>query len=115
LPDVEYRAGRDDKVAIWRFRQIKTGNDLFREGQRMHHCVASYKPLCVKGEVSIWSLACEYPLGHVNKGVTIEVRNSGIIVQCRGFANRLPHANERAMIERWAREQGLVLPTPLSA
>jgi hypothetical protein len=115
LPDVEYRAGRDDKIAIWRFRQIKTGNDLYREGQRLHHCVASYKPLCVKGEVSIWSLACEYPLGHINKGVTIEVRESGIIVQCRGFANRLPQANELAMIERWARERGLSLPAPLTA
>jgi len=114
LPDVEYRAGRDDKTAIWRFRQILTGNELFREGQRMHHCVASYKPLCMKGEVSIWSLACEYPLGHVNKGVTIEVRNSGIIVQCRGLANRLPHANERAMIARWAHEHGLILPARLN-
>ena len=50
--------------AIWRFRQIKTGNDLFREGQRMHHCVASYKFLCTRGDVSIWSLTCEYPIGH---------------------------------------------------
>ena len=30
----------------------------------------------MSGEVSIWSLACEYPLGHVNKGVTIELRNA---------------------------------------
>ena len=107
LPDVEYRAGREHNPAIWRFRQIKTGNDLFREGQRMHHCVASYKRLCMSGDVSIWSLACEYPLGHVNKGVTIEVRKSGVIMQVRGFANRLAHANELAMVRRWAREHGL--------
>jgi len=73
----------------------------------MHHCVASYKRLCVSGDVSIWSLACEYPLGQVNKGVTIEVRRSGIIMQCRGFANRPAHANELAMIRRWAHEHGL--------
>jgi hypothetical protein len=107
LPDVEYRAGREENVAIWRFRQIKTGNDLFREGQRMHHCVASYKQCCMSGEVSIWSLACEYPRGHLNKGVTIELRKSGVIVQCRGFANRLPHANELAMVKRWASEHEL--------
>jgi PcfJ-like protein len=110
LPDIEYRAGRDDKLAIWRFRQIKTGNDLFQEGQRMRHCVASYKERCIKGEVSIWSLACEYPLGHFNKGVTIELRKSGMIVQCRGVANRLPYANEAAMVQRWAREHGLNAP-----
>jgi PcfJ-like protein len=107
LPDVEYRAGRDDKVAIWRFRQIKTGNDLFHEGQRMHHCVASYKQRCIGGEVSIWSLACEFPRGHINKGVTIELRRSGVIMQCRGFANRQPHANELTMVKRWAQEHGL--------
>jgi hypothetical protein len=107
LPDVEYQAGNDAKKAIWRFRQIKTGDDLFREGQRMHHCVASYKGLCIHGDVSIWSLACEYPFGHVNKGVTIELRKDGAIVQCRGFANRLPYANEVAMVTRWARDHGL--------
>ena len=107
IPDVEYRAGRDDNPAIWRFRQIKTGNDLFREGQRMHHCVASYKSPCASGDVSIWSVTCEYPLGHINKGVTIELRKDGAIVQCRGFANRLPHANEAAMVKHWARERGL--------
>jgi hypothetical protein len=107
LPDLEYRAGRDDNTAIWRFRQIKTGNDLFHEGQRMHHCVASYKERCISGEVSIWSLACEYPRGHVNKGVTIELRKGGLIMQCRGFANRRPHTNELTMVKRWAQEHGL--------
>ena len=107
LPDIEYSTGREDKAAIWRFRQIKTGNDLFAEGQRQHHCVASYKRFCASGEVSIWSLACEYPLGHINKGVTIELRKSGAIMQCRGLANRPPHANELVMVKRWAREHGL--------
>jgi hypothetical protein len=107
LPDVEYWTGRDGKPAIWRFRQIKTGNDLYREGQRMHHCVASYKQRCMNGEVSIWSLTCEYPPGCLNKGVTLEVRKSGVIVQCRGFANRLPYDNEVAMVKRWALAHGL--------
>lgn len=107
LPDVEYEAGREEKTAIWRFRQIKTGDELHREGQRMHHCVASYKALCVSGEVSIWSLTCEYPLGHLNKGVTIEVRRDGVIVQVRGFANRRPHANEAKVVRRWADQHGL--------
>ena len=107
IPDVEYRAGRDDNPAIWRFRQIKTGNGLFREGQRMHHCVASYKSACVSGDLSIWSVTCEYPLGHINKGVTIELRKDGAIVQCRGTANRLPHADEAAIVKHWARERGL--------
>jgi len=107
LPDVDYVAGKEEKKAVWRFRQIKTGNDLFREGQRMHHCVGSYKALCMSGEVSIWSLSCEFPISHLNKGVTIEVRRSGVIVQCRGYANRMPYGNELAMVKRWANEHGL--------
>ena len=47
---------------------------------------------------SIWSLACEYPLGHVNKGVTIDMRKSGVIMRCRAFANRPAYANELAMV-----------------
>jgi hypothetical protein len=107
LPDVEYETGSEDKKAIWRFRQIRTGNELFREGQRMHHCVASYKHLCMTGTISIWSLTSEYPLGYVNRGVTMEVRKDGAIVQCRGFANRRPYGNEVAMVKRWADEYGL--------
>jgi PcfJ-like protein len=107
IPDVDYEAGSEKKKAIWRFRQIKTGNELFREGQRMHHCVASYKHLCLNDQVSIWSLTSEFPLGHFNRGVTIEVRKDGAIVQCRGFANRLPYGNEVAVVKRWANEYGL--------
>ena len=73
----------------------------------MHHCVASYKHLCMNGQVSIWTLTSEFPLGHINRGVTLEVRNDGAIVQCRGFANRLPYGNEVAAVKRWANEHGL--------
>jgi len=107
IPDVDYEAGSEKKKAVWRFRQIKTGNELFREGQRMHHCVASYKHLCLNDQVSIWSLTSEFPLGQFNRGVTIEVRKDGAIVQCRGFANRLPYGNEVAVVRRWANEYGL--------
>ena len=107
IPDIDYRTGGERKTAIWRFRQIKTGNDLFREGQRMRHCVASYKGACQQGRISIWSLTCEFPRGVLNKGVTLEVWADGAIVQCRGFANRLPYGNEAAMVKRWASEHRL--------
>ncbi len=107
VADVEYEAGSKDNPAIWRFRQIKTGNALFQEGRRMHHCVVTYKYSCVIGAVSIWSLTCEFPRGKVNRGVTLEVKSDGTIVQCRGFANRQPHPNEKAMVKLWAADHGL--------
>ncbi len=109
LPDIAYEAGSDERKAIWRFRQIKTGNELFHEGRRMHHCVVTYKGRCMADQTSIWSLTSEFPLGCVNRGITIELRRNGAIVQARGFANRLPHANEGAMVRRWAQDHGLAL------
>jgi hypothetical protein len=107
LPDVEYQTGGEQNRAIWNFRQIKTGNELFQEGRRMHHCVVTYKSFCVRGAISIWSLTCEYPRGKINRGVTLELRNDGAIVQCRGFGNRLPYTNEVSVVKRWAIDYGL--------
>jgi len=113
LPDVDYQIGKDAKQAIWRFRQIKCGSALFREGVRMHHCVAGYQGACMKGEISIWSLTSEFPVGHFNRGVTMEVTKDGRIVQCRGFANRLPYGNEVTMVKRWASEHRLTWALPV--
>ena len=107
IPNIDYTVGSEHRKAIWRFRQITTGNGLFREGQQMRHCVAGYKHLCMNGMVSIWSLTSEFPIGHLNRGVTIEVRQDGTVAQCRGFANRLPYGNEVVMVKRWAGDYGL--------
>jgi hypothetical protein len=112
LPDIDYQVGKNDKRAIWRIQQIKTGNELFREGERMHHCVVTYKSACMRGDVSIWSVTCEFPIGRMNRGVTMEVTRDGRIVQCRGFANRPPQANEAMTAKRWAREHALTWTLP---
>ena len=107
LADAQYETTGENGPVIWHFRQIKTDDALFREGERMHHCVVSYHGECTRGFSSIWSLTCECPPGNHNRGLTIEVNSRGEIVQCRGFANRAPYANELEMVHRWARENGL--------
>jgi PcfJ-like protein len=109
LPDVQYEIPGLNGPVIWHFRQIKTDDALFREGERMHHCVVSYHRNCMNGDASIWSLACECPPGNHNRGLTIEVARDGDIVQMRGFANRAPYANEVEIVARWAREHDLRL------
>jgi hypothetical protein len=109
LPDTQYETAAENRPAIWRFRQIKTDDALFREGERMHHCVVSYHSRCMRGDTSIWSLTCECPPGNHNRGLTFELTSDGEIVQCRGFANRAPYANELAIVALWAREHGLRL------
>jgi hypothetical protein len=106
LANAEYVANGLLGRAVWRFKQIKSEYDLFKEGERLHHCVLSYKELCVLGGISIWSLRCEYPPGKINRGLTLELRG-GDIVQCRGFANRLAYPEEAATIKRWAGKHGL--------
>jgi hypothetical protein len=108
LPDAQYEAGCGEQRAVWRFRQIKTGDELAREGARMHHCVASYKDCCIKGLLSIWSLTCEPPAGMVRHCLTIELDSRNAITQCRGFANRTAEPDEAEIIKRWAADYGLV-------
>lgn len=102
LPNALYRIGE----LTWRFRQIKNSIRLFEEGWRMHHCVLTYKDRCVAGDTSIWALSCEHE-GVVRPRLTVEVDNSGWIVQARGFANRAPIAEEFEALARWAGEFGL--------
>ncbi len=73
----------------------------------MRHCVASYKASCLDGQTSIWSVTCEYPIGQVNRSVTLELRGE-TLVQCRGFANRPPYDNEATIVKRWAEDNGLI-------
>jgi hypothetical protein len=107
IPDAVYRTEAAAGPAVWRMHQITDANELFREGQRMQHCVMSYKDRCMEAASSIWSLTCEYPIGTFNRGLTIEVDGEGAIVQCRGFANRAPLDNELAIVSRWALDCGL--------
>ena len=109
LVDAQYETLGLNGLAVWRFHQIKTDAELFRERERMHHCVVSYHRQCTRGDTSIWSLTCECPPGNHNRGLTIEVTSDGLIVQCRGFANREPYANEMEIVQLWAREHGLRL------
>lgn len=92
---------------IWRFTQIRSGMRLFEEGQRMRHCVAVYKQACLSGESTIWSLTRQDQNG-IRRCLTIEVHPRGLIVQCRGFANRWATDEEVAIIQSWANEHGLL-------
>ncbi|MFL6797419.1 MAG: PcfJ domain-containing protein [Xanthobacteraceae bacterium] len=105
--DATYVSEEGSAHVVWRFRQIKTGEELAREGRRLSHCVASYKDLCVSGRVSIWSVSCEHAGGEIDHRLTIEFESDGSISQCRGFANREPTVEETAMVRRWAEEFGL--------
>lgn len=92
---------------VWRVRELLSAEALRDEGRAMRHCVASYGDSCRKGHCSIWSLESLH-LSNVSKHLTVEVRSrEKTIVQARGKANRLPRADERRVLSRWAQQAGL--------
>jgi hypothetical protein len=105
IPDSTFDLGGGE----WWFRQIKTGDDLWDEGNKMRHCVAFYKGQCIEGSRAIWALAVDERSGMGwRRALTIEVvPRSGEIVQARGFANRPPTAKERSVLDRWALRNSL--------
>jgi hypothetical protein len=88
--------------------QLRTAADLVAETRAMHHCVASYAAKCIAGAASIWSLRRREG-GNTQRLLTIEVDRQSRAVQVRGFANRAPHAEERKVLDRWAKARGITL------
>lgn len=94
----------------WNFYQIKSAKELQEEGNSQRHCVLSYKDSCIKGSCSIWSLKLGFvddTKNQAKRKLTIEVRNDGRIVQIRGLANRLIKNDERGIVDKWAKDNGL--------
>jgi len=109
IPDEEFERYDDGRLQKWKFTQIKTTKRLAEEGTQMRHCVYSYKSRCIENQVYIWSLSTIDEVGTETKRVTIELTNSGSIVQARGKANRLLKNNERRVIGYWADKHGLYI------
>jgi hypothetical protein len=91
--------------------QLRTAADLVTETRVMRHCVASYAAKCIGGRASIWSLRHRVA-GDTDRLLTIELDPRCRAVQVRGFANRVPHVEERKILERWAKARGITLPEP---
>ncbi len=112
LADWEWApSARDAKARGERFvvRQLKQAEDLVMESRAMRHCVSTYAGKCIAGQASIWSLR-RCTKEHVERLLTIERDPQRRAVQVRGFANRLARADERQVLERWAKARGIELP-----
>ncbi|MDG2004284.1 MAG: PcfJ domain-containing protein [Novosphingobium sp.] len=91
----------------WVVRQLRAARDLQIESDELRHCVASYHWSCAKGHCTIWSLSVSENNGKQERRQTIEVDRNGVIVQCRGLANRDPNPGEWSVVNSWAREAKL--------
>jgi hypothetical protein len=57
---------------------------------------------------SIWSLRRRVA-GNTERLLTVELDCQFRAIQARGFGNRTPHAEERKILERWAKARGIEL------
>jgi hypothetical protein len=103
-------SSKDAKAKGERFvvRQLKQAEDLVMESRAMRHCVSTYAGKCIAGHASIWSLR-RCTKDRIDRLLTIEVDPQHRAVQVRGLGNRLAHADEHHVIERWAKARGITL------
>lgn len=89
--------------------EITKAKDLVREGMEQHHCVASYKDKCMRGQSSIFSMRYFSEKYLTNKRcLTIEVNiPKKIVVQARGKFNRFPTYIENNIMNKWISYFGL--------
>ncbi|MBL8325088.1 MAG: PcfJ domain-containing protein [Rubrivivax sp.] len=104
-PSAKEAKARGERFVV---RQLKRAEDLVMESRAMRHCVWSYAGKCIAGHASIWSLR-RCTKERIDRLLTIEVDAQGQAVQVRGLANRLAHADERNVLERWAKARGIAL------
>ncbi len=113
IPDESFKLPRDESVT-WHMKQIVSSKELAAEGTSMHHCVYSYQRWCIEGSRAIWSLqrSVQKKGWHstTDRCLTIEMNvETGALVQIRGYANRLPDAEEMAAVRHWASKHCLRL------
>ena len=87
----------DEEGTTWSFVELTSGSQLFDEGQRLNHCVASYAGRCAAGYSAIVSLRCaDRPT------ITLEINpRTKQIVQARGFYNRNMGSKESRIVKLW--------------
>ena len=96
-------------LRVWTIRELLSSRELRAEGGAMHHCVADYVGLCLKGQASIWSMSVEDHEGR-RRVLTIEVDPATReVVQASRCCNEEPNPKDREILGLWAQGQGLKL------
>lgn len=99
IPDWE----RKEEHIKYEITQLTKTQELITEGNKMHHCVATYASSCIKKWCSIFSFRVtnHYQGKFTEPEITLEIR-SKTIVQARGKYNKTPHPHYMQMVKSWA-------------
>ncbi len=107
--DIGELLGDDEAGHTWTIRELLDSDELAAEGKAMDHCVATYTDYCSRRLSTIWSVGVDGPAGR-ERVATVEVNPaSREVVQAKARGNEEPDEPCRAVLERWARREGLKL------
>lgn len=83
----------------WNIKQILDSNSLYKEGQAMKHCVATYSHRCVDGDSYIFSVSNSF-----GRTATVELSKFHTVRQVRGKLNSTPDNETIDIISLWLKE-----------
>jgi hypothetical protein len=101
----EHQRGEDR----WRIEELCSQQDLYQEGQELHHCVSSYGLDCRDGTSAIFSLRLwRTEFEAWDPYVTFEVsRSLRRVTEIRAVCNKEPCKVELRIIRQWAEANGV--------
>jgi len=100
LPDIEFTF----KNKKYQCKELNSGELLYREGEKLKHCVVTYTPQCESGYCTIWNMRAWSDVSKTYRALlTIEVVK-GRVVQARGRFNKAPGKMEQEVLQHWAKE-----------
>jgi len=100
-----YRVAHGESICT--IDEVLTDKELRAEGGIMQHCATTYIHDCARRRTSIWSMKIQQ--GERRKRVlTIEVKpRTKTIWQAKGKQNSCPTDEAKAVLQRWADQEGL--------
>ena len=97
---------KDQKIT-WFVTQLKSSKELWYEGRKMHHCVASYGHRCYDGLSAIFTMTSSDNINAPDKHLTIEINKNKGLVQAKGKMNRHPSGMVLMVLNKWMRANNI--------
>ncbi len=105
IPDWKFKS-KQTKI-VWSVNQLLSSKELWSEGRRMRHCVASYGHRCVGGASAIFTMVSDDGINADEKHLTIEININKQLVQVRGRMNKPPSGMAHLMLKKWMNVHGI--------
>jgi len=87
--------------STWEVKQLLTSKELYNDGRRMRHCVASYGHRCLQGSSAIFSVMENDGINQPQKFITVEISSDRQFIQASGKMNRSPSGRAKLVMNKW--------------